>query len=300
MVLTSTVIGAGAWGNALAGLVKSPVQVWSRQSMEPLAKAVIGSELIISAVSMAGVNEVVDRLRQVVTPEQIIVTTTKGLDLATNLTPSQIWAAAFPHNSIVVLSGPNLSAEIRQGLPAATVVASNDPVAANKVQAAFSSSQFRVYTNNDPLGVELGGTVKNVMAIAAGTCDGLGLGSNAKAGLLTRGLAEIVRIGTHWGADPETFYGLSGLGDLLATCSSSLSRNYQVGYGLANGRSLSEILAQLEGTAEGVNTTRVLMQIARKNQIELPITTMVDRALQGQITPAEALTALMLRDNRPE
>jgi glycerol-3-phosphate dehydrogenase (NAD(P)+) len=308
MSLPSTIIGAGAWGNALAGLVRSPkgqaelspVQVWSRKSATSLEQVVIGSELVISAVSMAGVNEVVDRLRDILTPEQIIVTTTKGLDLATNLTPSQIWAAAFPQNSIVVLSGPNLSAEIQQGLPAATVVASSDAVAAKKVQEAFSSSQFRVYTNDDPLGVELGGTVKNVMAIAAGTCDGLGLGSNAKASLLTRGLAEIVRIGTHWGADPETFYGLSGLGDLLATCSSSLSRNYQVGYGLAAGRSLADILAQLEGTAEGVNTTKVLMQIARQNQVELPITTMVDRALQGQITPAEALTALMLRDNRPE
>ena len=296
----STIIGAGAWGNALAGLVRSPVQVWSRKSSLSLEAAVTGSELVISAVSMAGVNEVVDQLRSILAPEQIIVTTTKGLDLATNLTPSQIWAAAFPQNSIVVLSGPNLSAEIQQGLPAATVVASNNPDAARKVQTAFSSSQFRVYTNDDPLGVELGGTVKNVIAIAAGTCDGLGLGSNAKAGLLTRGLAEIVRIGTHWGANPETFYGLSGLGDLLATCSSSLSRNYQVGYGLANGRSLAEILAQLKGTAEGVNTTKVLMQIARQNQVELPITTMVDRALQGQITPAEALTALMLRDKRPE
>jgi glycerol-3-phosphate dehydrogenase (NAD(P)+) len=300
MLLPSTIIGAGAWGNALASLVRSPVQVWSRKAELSLDAAVTGSELVISAVSMAGVNEVVDQLRNTLTPTQIIVTTTKGLDLATNLTPSQIWAAAFPQNLIVVLSGPNLSAEIQQGLPAATVVASTSPEAAKKVQAAFSSSQFRVYTNDDPLGVELGGTVKNVMAIAAGTCDGLGLGSNAKAGLLTRGLAEIVRIGTHWGADPETFYGLSGLGDLLATCSSSLSRNYQVGYGLAEGRSLAEILAQLEGTAEGVNTTKVLMQIARQNQVELPITTMVDRALQGQITPAEALTALMLRDNRPE
>jgi glycerol-3-phosphate dehydrogenase (NAD(P)+) len=300
MLQPSTIIGAGAWGNALANLVRSPAQVWSRKSALSLEAAVIGSELVISAVSMAGVNEVVDRLRNALTPEQIIVTTTKGLDLATNLTPSQIWARAFPQNSIVVLSGPNLSAEIRQGLPAATVVASNNFDAAKKVQAAFSSSQFRVYTNDDPLGVELGGTVKNVMAIAAGTCDGLGLGSNAKASLLTRGLAEIVRIGTHWGANPETFYGLSGLGDLLATCSSSLSRNYRVGYGLAEGRSLTEILAQLEGTAEGVNTTKVLMQIALQNQVELPITTMVDRALQGQITPAEALTALMLRDNRPE
>jgi glycerol-3-phosphate dehydrogenase (NAD(P)+) len=296
----STIIGGGAWGNALSQLIQMPVQVWTRSSGASLVASTQDSELIISAVSMAGVHPVIDQLRGQLQPQQIIVTTTKGLDLATNLTPAQIWAAAFPGNPIVVLSGPNLSAEIQQGLPAVTVVASRDAAAATKVQRIFSSSQFRVYTNNDPLGVEIGGTVKNVMAIAAGTCDGLGLGNNAKAGLLTRGLAEIVRIGTQWGADPETFYGLSGLGDLLATCSSVLSRNYQVGYGLAQGQSLAEILAQLQGTAEGVNTTKVLMQIARQNNVELPITTMVDRALQGQITPAEALTALMLRDNKPE
>jgi glycerol-3-phosphate dehydrogenase (NAD(P)+) len=296
----STIIGGGAWGSALSQLIKMPVQVWTRSSGTSLVESIQNSELVISAVSMAGVNSVIEQLRDQLQPQQIIVTTTKGLDLATNLTPAQIWGGAFPANPIVVLSGPNLSAEIQQGLPAATVVASRDAAAATKVQSIFSSSQFRVYTNDDPLGVEIGGTVKNVMAIAAGTCDGLGLGNNAKAGLLTRGLAEIVRIGTQWGANPETFYGLSGLGDLLATCSSVLSRNYQVGYGLAQGQSLAEILAQLQGTAEGVNTTKVLMQIARQNNVELPITTMVDRALQGQITPAEALTALMLRDNKPE
>jgi glycerol-3-phosphate dehydrogenase (NAD(P)+) len=296
----STIIGGGAWGSALSQLINMPVQVWTRSSGTSLVESIQNSELVISAVSMAGVNSVIEQLRDQLQPQQIIVTTTKGLDLATNLTPAQIWGGAFPNNPIVVLSGPNLSAEIQQGLPAATVVASRDAAAATKVQSIFSSSQFRVYTNDDPLGVEIGGTVKNVMAIAAGTCDGLGLGNNAKAGLLTRGLAEIVRIGTQWGANPETFYGLSGLGDLLATCSSVLSRNYQVGYGLGQGQSLAEILAQLQGTAEGVNTTKVLMQIARQNNVELPITTMVDRALQGQITPAEALTALMLRDNKPE
>ena len=169
-----------------------------------------------------------------------------------------------------------------------------------QVQTIFSSAQFRVYTNDDPVGVEIGGTVKNVIAIAAGTCDGLGLGTNAKAGLMTRGLAEIIRIGKHWGAQPQTFYGLSGLGDLLATCSSPLSRNYQVGYGLAQGHSLAQVLANLTGTAEGVNTTKVLMQVAQQNQVELPITMMVDQLLQGQITPRAALTVLMMRDSKSE
>jgi glycerol-3-phosphate dehydrogenase (NAD(P)+) len=301
MIQQSTIVGAGAWGSALAGLVRTPQkQIWSRGTGQKIAEAVAESDLVVSAVSMAGVKDVIAQLQGQLKPQQILVTTTKGLDLASNLTPSQIWAAAFPENSIVVLSGPNLSEEIRRGLPAAAVAAGSDAVAMAKVQEVFSSSLFRVYTNDDPLGVELGGTVKNVMAIAAGTCDGLGLGTNAKAGLMTRGLAEIIRIGTHWGAKPETFYGLSGLGDLLATCSSALSRNYRVGYGLAQGKSLLEVLAEIGGTAEGVNTTQVLVQIADRYAIELPIATMVDRLLRGDITPEAALAALMQRDRRSE
>jgi glycerol-3-phosphate dehydrogenase (NAD(P)+) len=301
MIQQATIIGTGAWGSALAGLVRSPqVTTWSRRSGEDLRSIAQHSDLLVSAVSMAGVKDVVHQLQGGLRPHQIIVTTTKGLDLETRRSPSQIWAAAFPENPIVVLSGPNLSVEIQQGLPAAAVVAGKNLEATEIVQSMFSSSQFRVYTNEDPLGVEIGGTVKNVMAIAAGICDGLGLGSNAKAGLLTRGLAEIIRIGTHWGAKPETFYGLSGLGDLLATCGSMLSRNYRVGYGLAQGKSLDQLLAEIGGTAEGVNTTQVLVAVAQEYQIDLPITAMVDRVLQGGITPAEALTALMQRDRKSE
>jgi glycerol-3-phosphate dehydrogenase (NAD(P)+) len=301
MIQQATIIGTGAWGSALAGLVRSPqVTTWSRRSGEDLGSIAQHSDLLVSAVSMAGVKDVVHQLQGGLRPQQIIVTTTKGLDLETRRSPSQIWAAAFPENPIVVLSGPNLSVEIQQGLPAAAVVAGKNLEATEIVQSMFSSSQFRVYTNEDPLGVEIGGTVKNVMAIAAGTCDGLGLGSNAKAGLMTRGLAEIIRIGTHWGAKPETFYGLSGLGDLLATCGSVLSRNYRVGYGLAQGKSLDQLLAEIGGTAEGVNTTQVLVAVAQEYQIDLPITAMVDRVLQGGITPAEALTELMQRDRKSE
>jgi glycerol-3-phosphate dehydrogenase (NAD(P)+) len=150
------------------------------------------------------------------------------------------------------------------------------------------------------LGVELGGTLKNVIAIAAGVCDGLQLGTNAKAALVTRGLTEMVRIGNDWGAKTETFYGLSGLGDLLATCNSPLSRNYQVGYQLAGGKSLTETLANLQGTAEGVNTCQVLMQRAKQQNIPVPITEQVYRLLQGEITPRQALDELMLRDIKPE
>ena len=298
-----TIIGAGAWGGALANLTQingyEPT-IWSRNCRQMLPEMVVNRVAIISAVSMSGVRAVIEQLVGKIDPHQIIVTATKGLDAQTNLTPAQLWHQAFPGNPIVVLSGPNLSLEIQQGLPAATVVASVDPVAANKIQEIFSSPKFRVYTNDDPVGVEIAGTVKNTIAIAAGTCDGLKLGNNAKSALLTRGLAEIIRIGQYWGGKTETFYGLSGLGDLLTTCNSPLSRNYQVGYGLAQGKTLSEVLANLQGMAEGINTTKVLIQIADRNQIYMPITVLVDRLLQGQITAEEAIIALMSRDRKSE
>jgi glycerol-3-phosphate dehydrogenase (NAD(P)+) len=298
-----TIIGAGAWGGALANLTQingyEPM-IWSRNCGQRLADTIGGTVAIVSAVSMSGVRAVIEQLAGSIEPSQIIVTATKGLDAQTNSTPAQLWRIAFPDNPIVVLSGPNLSLEIQQGLPAATVVASQDSLAATKIQEIFSSPKFRVYTNDDPIGVEIAGTVKNVIAIAAGTCDGLKLGNNAKSALLTRGLAEIIRIGQYWGGKTETFYGLSGLGDLLTTCNSPLSRNYQVGYGLAQGKTLDRVLTDLQGTAEGVNTTKVLVEIANQNQIYLPITVLVDRLLQGQITAQEAIIALMSRDRKSE
>lgn len=302
--VTLAVLGAGAWGSALANLAAKnghAVRLWSRHSPQSLAEVVESADLIVSAISMQGVRSVVKQLSPLaIAKSAIFITATKGLDSTTTLTPAQIWQAAFPTHPVVVLSGPNLSKEIEQGLPAATVVASEQMTAAETVQAVFSSSLFRVYTNPDPLGVELGGTLKNIIAIAVGACDGLQLGTNAKAALVTRGLAEIIRIGTHWGAKTETFYGLSGLGDLLATCSSALSRNYRVGYGLAQGQTLSEVLATLEGTAEGINTTQVLIQVARQHNISVPISYQVYRLLKGEVTPQQATEALMLRDTKPE
>lgn len=300
------VIGAGAWGSTLAGLLRDnghDVSIWSRRSERSLNDTIANSELVISAVSMKGVRSVIE---QISIPIPAILTATKGLDSqsvsdqALPLLPSQVWQSAFEKSAIAVLSGPNLSKEIQQGLPAASVVASQDQTLADQVQRAFSSSRFRVYTNSDPLGVELGGTLKNVIAIAVGACDGLQLGTNAKSALVTRGLAEMIRLGTTWGAKSETFYGLSGLGDLLATCSSALSRNYQVGFGLAQGRSLDEILTNLEGTAEGINTSQVLVRLATEQGISMPISTQVDRLLRGEITPQLAVNELMQRDSKPE
>ena len=299
-----TILGAGVWGSALASLAKrNPTQVrlWSRRSSESLESAIANADVILSAVSMKGVRATIEKLQTIGLPDQVIlVTATKGLDPITTHTPSQIWQTAFPNNSIVVLSGPNLSKEIQKHLPAATVVASNDLAAAEQVQTIFASDTFRVYINDDPIGTELGGTLKNVMAIAAGVCDGLQLGTNAKAGLLTRALPEMIRVGTHLGASAETFFGLSGMGDLIATCDSPLSRNYQVGYSLAQGKTLEQILAELEGTAEGVNTANVLIKLANEQAIAVPISRQVYRLLKGKTTPLEAVQALMARELKPE
>ncbi|MDY7024403.1 MAG: NAD(P)H-dependent glycerol-3-phosphate dehydrogenase [Cyanobacteriota bacterium] len=298
------VLGAGAWGTALAGLARyngHHVRVWSRRLGNTLEEAIAEVDLVVSAVSMPGVSTIASQLQSLQFKTNIpIVTATKGLDTTTTKTPSQIWSDCYSNHPIVVLSGPNLSKEIEQQLPATTVVASNDMNAAKIVQNVFSSNRFRVYTSPDPLGTELGGTLKNVIAIAAGICDGLNLGMNAKAGLLTRALPEMIRIGTHLGGQKETFFGLSGLGDMLTTCSSNLSRNYRVGYGLAQGKTLEQVLADLGSTAEGVNTTNVLIQIARREQINVPISWQVYQLLNNQITPRQAVEALMERDLKPE
>lgn len=298
------ILGTGSWGSTLGKIVSSnqhEVRFWSHRGDIPIGDVVKNAAIIISAVSMKGVVPTIALLKQLDLPtDRIIVTATKGLDSETTRTPSQIWQSAFPNNPVVVLSGPNLSKEIARGLPAATVLASKDIKAARLAQSIFSSDTFRAYINEDPTGTELGGTLKNVIAIASGVCDGMELGTNAKAALLTRALPEMIRIGTHLGASGETFYGLSGLGDLIATCQGTLSRNYQVGYGLAKGKPLKQILANLSGTAEGVNTTKVLIKIADKEAIAVPIARQVHRLLKGKITPKEAIQALMARELKPE
>lgn len=211
------ILGTGVWGTALGTIAKNnhhDLRCWSHRGTVSLESVVKDAPIIVSAVSMKGVITTASKLRSLnLSTDKIIVTATKGLDPETTNTPSQVWQKAFPHNPVVVLSGPNLSKEIAQSLPAATVLASNDLAAAERVQEIFASDTFRVYVNQDPIGTELGGTLKNVIAIAAGVCDGMNLGTNAKAALLTRALPEMIRIGTHLGASGETFFGLSGLGD---------------------------------------------------------------------------------------
>ena len=299
-----TVLGAGAWGSALATLARHnnhEVRLWSRSMDVSLEEVIKDANIVVSAVSMKGVAATAAKIEKIKLPPQtIIVTATKGLDAETTRTPSEIWETTFPHNPIVVLSGPNFAKEIEEKLPAATVVASKNLSDAEAVQKAFASGVFRIYTSSDPVGTELGGTLKNIIAIATGVCDGLQLGTNAKSALLTRALTEIIRIGTLMGGKTETFFGLSGLGDMLATCSSSLSRNYRVGYGLSQGKTLDEIMAELQGTAEGVNTTNVLINIAKREKIPVPISWQVYLLLNNKITPQEAVAALMGRDLKSE
>ena len=306
-----TVLGGGAWGSTLAELVQEnnhDVTQWSRRSSLSLKDALTDSELWVCAVSMKGVRDVVEQIQQLNLPQStIIVSATKGLEASPQSSlehlpkrPSEIWQEAFPIAAITVLSGPNLSKEIQQRQPAATVVASHNDEAAQQVQALFNSQRFRVYTNADPTGVELAGALKNVIAIATGACDGLALGTNAQSALITRGLAEMIRIAGYWGAKADTLYGLAGMGDLMATCSSPLSRNYQVGYRLAQGETIDQVLATLEGTAEGINTCMVLIQLATHAAIDLPITQQVSRLLQSQVTPVDALNILMARVSKPE
>lgn len=297
------VLGQGAWGSTLASLAQHQghrVIGWSRSQPTTLKGAIANASMVISALPMQAVRAVAEQVATLdLSSELILVSATKGLEPGTVQTAAQIWEQLLPPVSVVVLSGPNLSKEIDQGLPAATVVAGELEVA-TRVQEILGSSTFRIYTNGDRVGVELGGVLKNVIAIACGVNDGLELGINARAALITRGLVEVIRMGTHWGGEAATFYGLSGLGDLLATCTSPLSRNYQVGCRLAQGQSLAQALEKIRGTAEGVNTTAVLAAYAQQQQLEAPITQQVWALLQGQATPTQAIAALLERPPKSE
>ncbi|MGC4106115.1 MAG: NAD(P)H-dependent glycerol-3-phosphate dehydrogenase [Thermomicrobiales bacterium] len=232
-----------------------------------------------------------------------ILSVAKGIELGTLMPPSAVIAEALGRTTsdgIAVLSGPNLASEIAEGMPAAAVVAGADAALTQWTQRALGSSRFRLYTSNDPIGVELGGALKNIIAIGAGIADGLALGDNAKAAFITRGLAEITRLGIAMGADPLTFGGLSGIGDLLATCASTRSRNHRVGEELAAGRSLEAILADMQETAEGVATTRAARDLAARVGVEMPITEALYGVLFAGTDVAAAIESLLVRTPAPE
>jgi glycerol-3-phosphate dehydrogenase (NAD(P)+) len=319
------VIGGGSWGLALARLLalnEHEVRVWCRAEDNPaLLRESRESKTFLPGVLMpenVDVNETVDPNAEiavlalpshvmrkalsehVLSPETIRVSVAKGIENETLLRMSEVIAEACPKAPVMSLSGPSHAEEVARDLPASVVVAGADVAAREKVQRAFFRKSFRVYTSSDIIGVELGGSLKNVAAIGAGVCDGLGLGDNAKAALITRGLTEISRLGVACGADPLTFSGLSGMGDLIVTCASLHSRNRAVGQAIAEGASLEEIQGSSPMVAEGVRTTKSACALSRKRGVEMPIAQAVHAVLFDGIRPAEAIESLMTRDARPE
>jgi glycerol-3-phosphate dehydrogenase (NAD(P)+) len=324
------VVGAGAWGTALADLLARNdhnVMLWayepdvvdainqkhenvrflaghkltpSLSAVGDLQKAVASAELVVLATPSHVLRPILRSARASVQTSAPIVIATKGLERQTLALMTDVALEEVPGATVVALSGPSFAAEVVQCQPTAVVVASENPEAAEITQRAFSSRYFRAYTNTDVIGVELGGALKNVMAVATGIAEGLGLGFNARAALITRGLAEMTRLGIALGADQSTFAGLAGLGDLVLTCTGSLSRNRAVGLELGKGRKLDDILKDTETVAEGVVTAQSARELAVRKGVEMPIVDTVNRVLfEGQ--PAHsAIAALMTRELRSE
>lgn len=260
-----------------------------------------GLSLVVVAVPAASLSANVERLLPHIDAGAGVICATKGLEPETGTRMSQvIEAAGVSRERILVLSGPNFSEEIAAGLPAATVIAGSDPALAAEAQAAFMSDRFRPYTSDDVVGVELGGALKNVVAIACGISDGLGSGQNAKAALMTRAVAEIARLGIACGARPMTFMGLAGIGDLIATCESDLSRNRRMGLALAAGKNLEEALGSINGVVEGVGTTRAARVLARREGVEMPIAEELHSVLFEGKPPLQSMLDLMRRAPKAE
>jgi glycerol-3-phosphate dehydrogenase (NAD(P)+) len=325
------VVGAGAWGTTLARLVARneavtlvchspetaariaatgrnetrlpgvdlPAQVIPTADVAALRQA---TDLVIFATPSAHLRTTVEACGPHLAPDADMLSVVKGLERGSLLRMSQVIAQAggIPPGRIAALSGPNLAAEVARNLPASAVVAASDITLAEEIVARLARKRFRLYVNEDILGVELAGALKNVVAIAAGAADGLGFGDNGKAGLLTRGLAEMMRLGIAAGANPLTFAGLAGIGDLIATCGSPLSRNHRLGMELAKGRSWAEIETDLPGTAEGAYTVRAALALADRYGVEMPIAREVERALFEGKSVKRCLVDLLARESKDE
>ncbi|MFM8526123.1 MAG: NAD(P)H-dependent glycerol-3-phosphate dehydrogenase [Cyanobacteriota bacterium] len=303
MGLRIAVLGQGAWGLTLARLFRHQghqLQTWCRGDGTDPTDLLPHQDLVVAAVSMAGVEPLIERLAGPWPDGLPLMSCTKGLDGQALCTPSVLWSRIVPSTSLLVLSGPNLASELDQGLPAASVLASSHLALARRLQQELSSEQLRLYTNPDPLGTEVAGALKNVMAVAAGVCDGLGLGANARASLLCRGLAEMGNVVRGLGGQPSSLYGLAGLGDLLATATSPLSRNYRFGLLLAEGHDTAAALERIGATVEGPNTARAVLRLARQEGWHLPICDQVVALVDGECQPRQAVQALMERDLRHE
>lgn len=321
------VLGAGAWGTALAvqWAAHHHVTLWGRDAAlmreiqarrentaylpgialpaeliltDSLDAALDAADILILAVPTSALRETAATLTQTSCP---LIWVSKGFELGTRKLPHQIIAEVLPQlTQTGVLSGPSFAEEVAQGHPTALALASNDIAFAHRMAASLSSSRLRIYVNHDLIGVEIGGAVKNVMAIAAGICDGLKLGHNARAALVTRGLAEMTRLGLRLGGHTETFMGLSGLGDLILTTTGDLSRNRQVGLRLSRGEALDSILAELGHVAEGVTTTREVVRLAAELDVDMPITRGISDILFDGVPAAQAVAALLSREIKAE
>jgi glycerol-3-phosphate dehydrogenase (NAD(P)+) len=303
VILRITVLGLGAWGSTLADLWRAQgheLITWTRRTGESPQHSLSGAELVVSAVAMAGVPALASQLAPSWPKGLPLLSCSKGIDPAQLCSASQLWERQLPGAAMAALSGPNLATELARGLPAASVIASTDRTLAQRLQAELRTPHLRLYTNQDPLGTEVAGALKNVMAIAAGISDGLGLGSNAKASLLTRGLAETGLVLKALGGQPSTLYGLAGLGDLLATANSPLSRNYRFGLLLAGGASEEGARDQIGATVEGPATARAALKLADREGWTLPICRQVVQLLEGRLTAPAAVQALMDREPRQE
>ncbi|MDP2719939.1 MAG: NAD(P)H-dependent glycerol-3-phosphate dehydrogenase [Dehalococcoidia bacterium] len=261
-------------------------------------EALEGAALVILATPSQTLRNNIHAIKSFLGKSHIILSAAKGIEVESLLRMSQVIAEEVPgdlRRNICVLSGPNIALEIARGLPAAAVVAAPYKKVREKVQQILGCSAFRVYTNEDVTGVELGGALKNIIALGAGMCDGLGLGDNTKAAFMTRGLAEIARLGVAMKARPLTFSGLAGVGDLIVTCSSKLSRNYSTGYRLATGQPLQEIIDSMRGVAEGVPTSIAAYRLSQKLRVEAPLTAVINRVLFEDLSPRDALSLMMER-----
>jgi glycerol-3-phosphate dehydrogenase (NAD(P)+) len=332
-VKTLAVIGAGSWGTALASVLAQRferVRLWAyepdlgsriqetRQNEIYLPDIILptnveatstlplvlrDAEVVLTAVPSNFLRSIAERMAALLQPEIILVSATKGIENGTLLRPSEIltevFSTEFPPR-VAVLSGPSFAREVASLSPTAMVVAAGDSTVARCVQSAFSGQTFRLYTSSDPIGVEIGGSIKNVVAIGAGVVEALHLGHNAMAALITRGLAEITRLAVALGGLPQTLAGLAGLGDLVLTCTGELSRNRSVGMELGRGRPLSEIVSSTRMVAEGVKTTAAARELAKKLGVEMPITEQMYQMLHFGLSPRDALRNLMERSLRGE
>ena len=327
------VVGAGSWGTAIANLlgekglnvtlwafekeVKDQIEIHRENKIflpgvlvspnvipsNELSKAVTGKDLIVMVTPSHVMRETAIKMAGFVSKDAIIVSASKGIENKTHLTMSEVLkeiVSGIPKNHFCVISGPSFAKEVAKKVPTVVTVASLDPEVAGYVQNAFATPFFRVYTINDMIGVELGGAVKNVIAIAAGIIDGLGLGLNTRAALITRGLTEIRRLGVTLGANPRTFTGLAGAGDLILTCTGTLSRNHTLGKKIGQGLKLGEILSDMRMVAEGVKTTKSVYNLSLKREVEMPISHAVYHILYEDLDPKEALYRLMTRDLKEE